>query len=264
MCIVGQSSRMRIIKHRGPFRAVEIFLEDVSISEIRNLQKQFQRISILVHRPLELSPVFRLRHKKTPNIHLEEGIEKVFFAFQRTVRNEIHKTERMENLEIRLPDHERESAFRAYQDFEFAQHRAPIQRSEFDQFILAGAYLDGRFISGITFFQTGSSIRVRSIFSLRLGLKELEDKELYRTIGNASKRLVYEICRYGISNGATIVDLASINLTDPAKKSIADFKGSFGAAIEDEYQYAWSSPIFRLMERCAAVAARVRARLRVR
>jgi hypothetical protein len=73
---------------------------------------------------------------------------------------------------------------------------------------------------------------------------------------------MFEICKYGQAHGAKLVDLASINLTDPAKKSIADFKSSFGGKIENEYQYIWSDGFFRLFEKLAGWKSAFSAKLR--
>jgi len=248
---------MRLENRRGPFTTLDVFFESVSPEEIRNLCRKYARVTILAHHPVAGTQGFRLRQKKTPNIYVTDGLDAVFSRFRDTVRNEIHRTERIEGFEIRLPDTADET-YQMYRSFEFAQGRAPISRSAFARFVCAAAYLNDQPISGITFFQSGDIIRIRSIFSRRLNAKEMEDTEMYKTIGFASKRLIYEICRYGIEHGATLVDLASINLTDPDKEPIARFKSGFGAVIEDEYQYIWVSPIFSLAEKCAAAWSRIR------
>lgn len=249
---------MRIEQRRGPFRTLDMFFEQPSPVEIREMQKRYARISLLTHSARPDLFGFRLKQKVTPNIHLEEGIDAAFRRYRDTVRNEIRRTECLPGFEVRIPDPDNENAYRAYRAFEFAQGRAPISRKEFGAFVLAGAYLDGRFISGVTFFRSGGVIRIRSIFSLRLGAKDPKEKELYKTIGFASKRLIYEICAHAVRNNVSIVDLASINLTDPSKASIAHFKSGFGAAIENEYQYLWSSQLFQLLERFAALRSRFR------
>ena len=254
---------MRIIKRRGPFRTIDVFLEDVSFDEVRKLQKEYQCVSILTHAPLSGMEGFRLRQKKTPNIYLSDGPEAVLSRFRDTVRNEVHRTERIDGFEVRVPDPDRDAPYRVYRDFEFSQGRAPISKEEFSRFICAGAYLDGRFISGITFFQSNDKIRIRSIFSLRMDAKGSEDKELYKTVGFASKRLMFDICRYGIEHGAKVVDLASINLVDPEKEPIARFKSGFGALIEDEYQYIWIAPVFRSFSWFAGITSRARVLLRL-
>ncbi len=249
---------MRIIKQRGPFCAIDIFLEDISVAEIRMLQRTYDRISLLIHHPLEGLQEFRCKHKKTPNIYVTDAIEVVFSRFRDTVRNEINRTLRMPDLEIRIPDTTSSMAFEAYSAFEYSQHRAPISQKEFDVFLHAGAYFQGRFISGVSFFQEHNKLRIRSIYSIRLQAKDMADQQLYKIIGYASKRLIYEICTYAKEHGAILVDLASINLTDPEKESIARFKSGFGAHIEDEYQYIHASTAYRLFEHFATMRARFR------
>lgn len=252
---------MRIDKQRGPFKSIEIFLEEVSPDEICELRKRYSRVTILSHRPLSGIEGFRLRQKKTPNIYLKNGLESVLSGFRDTVRNEVHRTERLEGFEVRLSDRDMNATYPLYRSFEFAQGRAPITKTDFARFICASAYFNGRLISGITFFQSGDKIRIRSIFSLRLNVRGLEDRELYKIVGFASKRLIYEVCRYGIAHDAKLVDLASINLTDPEKEPIARFKSGFGAEIEDEYQYLWSSRIYTALERIVGWVSKLRAKI---
>lgn len=249
---------MRLEQKRGPFRILDIFFEDLGSEEQIKLKRTYARINILTHQPQPQLTGFSSKQKSTPNIHLEDGLESVFKRFRDTVRNEVNRTTRLNQFDIRLPDPNRVEAYAAYRHFEFAQGRSPISQQEFSAFTLASAYWQNNFISGITFFQAGNIIRVRSIFSQRLHTDSETNKELYRTIGFASKRLVFELCTYGLAHGATIVDLASINLTDPEKEPIARFKSGFGARIEQEYHYHWSSPSFRILERFAAIRAKLR------
>ncbi len=248
---------MRILKQKGPFKSIEIFFEDLPLQEIRQICKTHSHVTVLSHHSIDGISNFRLRQKKTPNIYVREGAEVVFSRFRDTVRNEIHRTERIDNFEVRLPDTDTDAVYEMYRLFEFAQKRAPISRLDFSQYICASAYVDGRPISAITFFQSGDVLRVRSIFSLRLNAKSLEDRELYKVIGFASKRLIYEICRYAILCAAKVVDLASINLIDPEKESIARFKSGFGAVIEDEYQYIYSSSFYTIAEKIVGLKVRL-------
>lgn len=250
---------MRLEQKRGPFRIIDIFFEDVDEKEISALKQRYARINVLTHAPQEQLEGFSHKQKSTPNIHLEHSLESVFKQFRDTVRNEVNRTTRLEGFEIKLPDPNDAEAYNTYRQFEFAQGRSPITKIEFQSFILASAYWQNNFLSGITFFQSDKVLRVRSIFSKRLDSKTETDKELYKIIGFASKRLIFELCKYGIDHGANIVDLASINLTDPDKEPIARFKSGFGAIIEQEYHYHWSSPLFQWFEKLAAMRATCRA-----
>ncbi|MDD2785421.1 MAG: hypothetical protein PHS79_00840 [Patescibacteria group bacterium] len=249
---------MRLIKRKGPFKMIEMLLEELTVQEVAELKRQYQRISVLTHRSMDL-PGFRLRQKKTPNIYVDLPLDEVFGRFRDTVRNEIRRTERMEGFAVKLPDYDYERAYSLYCDFEFSQSRAPISIDDFKEYQLACAYLNGRLLSVVSFYQSGDKIRVRSIFSSRLAVKD--DPELYKAIGFATKRLIYEICKYAQSSGAKLVDLASINLTDPAKEPIARFKSGFGAKIEDEYQYIYVSNIMRWAEYFAGLRAKLKVTL---
>ena len=75
------------------------------------------------------------------------------------------------------------------------------------------------------------------------------DKEMLRLISFSTRRLVWEICKYGKENDYFGFDLGSINLVDSNKASIAQFKNSFGGKIVDEYLYIYKSKIFKFFER---------------
>lgn len=249
---------MRLIERKGPFQVIDLLLEEPKKEEIEQLMQQYARVSILTYCPLSLPARFRLIYKKTPNIYVNISLDDVFRGFRDTVRNEIKRTERLPEFEIRLPDTNYSEIERVFSLFEFAQGRAPYSREYLKKFVAASAYYQGRLISCILFFQSGKFLRVRFIFSTRLSILHEEDKELYKIIGYATKALVYRLCAYAKEHGAVLVDLASINLTDPEKEPIARFKRGFGAKIEDEYQYVYSAPMFRLFEKAASWKARFR------
>lgn len=248
---------MRLIQKRGPFRRIDVLLETLSRNEIHALTRTCSALSVLTYQPIEGLSGFYLRQKMTPNIYLSAGIDAVLAGFRDTVRNEIHRTHRLDGFEIRTSADSVDAAYDVYRSFEFSQQRAPISKEEFQLFTCFSAWYQGVCVSGISFFQSGDRIRIRSIFSARMTTRE-QDKELYKIIGYASKRLVYEVCAYGCVHGVVSVDLASINLTDPEKASIARFKSGFGAVIEPEYQYIWTSWWFKGFQRLAALRARLR------
>ncbi|MCC7357360.1 hypothetical protein IT408_02520 [Candidatus Uhrbacteria bacterium] len=249
---------MRIEQKRGPFRIIDIFFEDLSLENIRELKKKYARITILHHHPQVHVPDFQLRQKLTPNIYLQDGMEAVFRRFRDTVRNEIHRTKKLPGFTIQLPDICPTEAYEIYRAFELSQKRSPISKQEFNLFTIVSARWKKKYVSGITFYQSENVIRVRSIFSSRMTALDEQNSELYKVIGYATKRLIYELCIYGITHQVIIIDLASINLTDPEKASIARFKSGFGAQIENEYQYSWRSSLFIFFEHISAMRAKVR------
>ena len=247
---------MRIEERKGPFKTLDILHEEPTAVEVDALRKRYGRVGILSHRPLELSPGYRLKQKKTPNIYLQDPMETIFSRFRDTFRNEIRRSERLPDFSVVTPDDHREEIYRLYRAFEIAQKRAPYSKKHIDHFLAASAYYKGRLISCVLFFLSGNKMRVRSIFSSRLEAKDA-DRELYQIIGYATKRLIYEICKYGKEHGAVLLDLASINLTNPEREPIARFKSGFGGLIEDEYQYTYSQGLFYFLERLAAFKASV-------
>lgn len=245
---------MRLSQSRGPFHILDIYLENLSLAELKNLQNHYSRISVLSHHPQPALEHLFIRKKKTPLIDLHGTPDEIFKRFRDTVRNEIRRTYKLPSLEIRVCASSYTDAYEMYAAFEYAQNRIPISKNEFCQYTLAVAYLNGVCISGITFFQSNNIARIRSIFSKRLNSSEL-DQETYKIIGYASKRLMYEVCLYARDAGDHAFDLASINLNDPNKASIAAYKMGFGATIVDEYHYQWKSGTFRFMEKLTKIKA---------
>lgn len=248
---------MRIEKRRGPFKMIDIMLEDdLRPSDLDLLKKDYHRITHLVYKGIEAPAGFRLRKKVTPLIDLSPEPEAILFKFRDTVRNEIHRTERLEGFEIKLPCHDLSEAYELYKNFEFSQGRAPVGFEEFSKFTFACAYYKQRLVSAVSFYQTGERVRVRSIFSLRLAARDEENGELYKIIGYATKALVFAVCKFAKGQGAKTLDLASINLTDPAKASIAVFKNGFGADLADENQYIYERPLVKSLNWLATVRAK--------
>ena len=123
-----------------------------------------------------------------------------------------------------------------YVNFEHIQGRKPHDRSIFLGSKVFGAYRNGELISGIICYGAKPILRSRANFSKRL---IVVDRESRRAVSNATKRLIYEICLYGRTNGYTYFDQGSVNLMDPKKKSIGEFKSSFGGEFVDEYTYTY-------------------------
>ena len=85
-------------------------------------------------------------------------------------------------------------------------------------------------------------LKVFAIFSTRHSTHDATERAL---IGMASKKLIYDACRYAREHAYTYLDLAYIT-TDPTDKreSIASFKKGFGGEIVPEYQYEYvSAPV---------------------
>ena len=194
------------------------------------------------HNQFDLGHQVSIRQKKTIMIRLDMSIEKIFQKFNDTARNEVRRTERMSDLVFTCNDGNWNEIYTMYKAHR-KERGLPIHSLKFLQWGMQfSAYWQGRLISTITCYNAKPCLRIQNIFS-RIAA---DDKELRRITGYASRRLVYEICKFGSQNGYTLLDMASANVADPAKAGITQFKSSFGGTIADEYIYTYKGAIPRL------------------
>lgn len=194
------------------------------------------------HNRLDLGFAVSIRQKKTIIIRLDAAIEEIFRKFNDTARNEVRRTERMSDLVCTRNDNNWDEVYAMYKAHR-KERGLPIHPLAFLRWGMQfSAYWHDELISTITCYDAKPYLRIQNIFS-RLAA---DDKELRRIIGYASRRLVYELCKFGSQNGYTLLDMASANVTDRAKAGITQFKSSFGGTIADEYIYTYKRAVPRL------------------
>ncbi|HEY4505501.1 MAG TPA: hypothetical protein VJG67_02325 [Candidatus Paceibacterota bacterium] len=185
--------------------------------------------------------------KKTSVIDLTRREDDIFSGFNDTTRNEVRRTYKIPSLRFVSGD-KGSAPYRLYKRFEYSQGRVPFPESYMKDTTVFSAYLDEEIISGVYVDSGGKDLRIRYIFSKRL---KSFDPELYKTVGYASKRLIWEVCLWGKANGFRSLDMATVNLTDKEKEGIMKFKLSFGGDMADEYTYLYKSKLFRYSEKAA-------------
>lgn len=195
------------------------------------------------HKELVFNVPVAMRQKKTINIYLRKPLEEVFRGFSDTARNEIRRTETMRDLTFTKDDGNWDAVYAMYKIHRKARG-LPVQKVSFLQQCMAfNAYWRGELVSTITCYDAKPYLRIQNIFSRIAG----DDRELRRVTGYASRRLVYEICKFGNEGGYALLDMASANVTDPRKAGITQFKNSFGGIMEDEYTYTFKKNMPRLL-----------------
>lgn len=239
---------MIIKRNRLWFKTVTIILEDDTVFIPIIDSKIYDCITILSYNRLDIEG-FTLVEKNTALINITD-VEDAFTSFSDTTRNEIRRTDKIPSLVFINDDKDYEKIFNIYKKFEYSQHRVPIGFLEFKSFKFFTAYYNSDLISCISIIHNNKFIRIRSIFSKRMSIA---DKELYKIIGYSSKRIMFEICKWGNSNGATSLDLASVNLTDQSKKGITGFKSSFGGENMSEYTYIYKGFWFSVFEKFVVI-----------
>lgn len=229
------------------FRKLVVVFEDdflVNLSDSGEYNKYGSAVA-LSYKKLDLKGFYR-KEKNTSVIDLTQDTDTIFSKFNDTTRNEIRRTERNEELSFTQDDSNYEALFGLYKDFEFHQKRVPIKVDQFKTYTMFSAYYKNKIISAVSITKVGKELRIRSIFSKRL---KTGDKEIYKLISNASRRVIWEICKWGKENRFESLDMASVNMDNPKTQSIAKFKMSFGGDTVVEYTYIYKSKLFSLFEK---------------
>lgn len=234
-----------LIEHKRPvLSSARIILDDELLRRAMR-DKSYAYVTAISHHRFDFGPGVSVKPKKTIVVHLGGMTpEKLLQTFNETSRNEIRRTFSMADLAIRR-DTNLDVAYDLYARFERAQGRTPQHKESFLKSRIWCAYLDGRIISAIACYDSKPILRVRAIYSTRLWEK---DKNRYALTGFITRRLVYEICAYGIKNGYTGVDMGAANFKDSTKQGVTKFKSSFGGEVVDEYTYTYKSKLFRFIK----------------
>jgi len=115
---------------------------------------------------------------------------------------------------------------------------------------LFSAEYRGQEISGISLIEDKPNIKTITIYSKRV---VTEDKETYKIIAQATRRIVWEICLWAKKEGFRLFDLGSINLDDPVKAGVTEFKLSFGGEVIPEYTFIYKSIHFAFFENLVSI-----------
>jgi hypothetical protein len=230
------------------FKSASVILDDDKIPDLIKSNK-YSSIVVLSYKKLDLLN-FSFSTKPTLLIDLKKGEDEIFQGFNDTTRNEIRKTKSYDQLKISEKDSPDIESYRLYKEFEYSQGRVPASYEAISHAVFFGAYIGGELISGLYVSKSHPYLRVRSIFSKRLAT---EDRELYKQIGYATRRLIWEACLWGKKEGFVSLDMASVNINNPKTESIAKFKMSFGKDLTPEYIYIYKSPLFSFFEKLVGV-----------
>jgi len=226
------------------FNTINLVLEDDKLDEIIK-SKKYSKISTTSYKQLDLLG-FSVLTKTTALINLTKSEDEIFKKFNDTTRNEIRRAYKIDDLKFVSADTNFEESYFLYKNFEYLQKRVPVSKNELSQCKLFSAYYKKKMISAIYVMESFPYLRIRSIFSLRL---KTNDKELYKIMSNATRRIIWEICLWGKKNNFKSLDLASVNFENPRTANITKFKMSFGGEVKNEYTYIYKSSFFRFFEK---------------
>jgi len=208
-----------------------IILESVSPDVTSSLKANFDYSFIVSMGQFDDSD-YVIQPKKSSILDLTEGIESVISGFSSTSRNEYRRTERNNDLNFFTGNNDFDSYYNFYAQCEKDRGWFPIPPNELMNSILFTASFQGALISGMCCYAHGSRLRVGRIYSSkRSTLTESLNNTIY---GGAAKRIVVEICKFGIANGYKTVDMGGVDLTGQ-KSGITQFKLSLGGKITDVF-----------------------------
>lgn len=220
---------------------------DCAMHVARNKHRYF-RIQIISHVPLDL-PDFKLKRRRTGIIKLGKTIEEVIGSFDRTTRNNIHRADRDSGLRFQINTTVTDSGYDLFKRFLRVRGLTPYARSYYSGCVEFLAYADGVAVSGVWIFPSTPMGLLASVFSTRHEDCSAAD---YKRIGYASKRLMANVCGWGIEHGMSEIDMGGLNLDESEKAGIAHSKLAFGPIVTEQYVYSYSSPIFKVLERYMA------------
>lgn len=222
------------------FKTLRIVLDDEALARALS-EKMHSYITGVSYNGNMGNGVISVRSKKTPVIDLPGRSDDDFLmSANETTRNEIRRTFKTPELSFHLPDENRMGIHKLYSELEKAGGRSMREFDYFQESIFAGAYHEQKLVAAIICYDQKPHLRVHAIISLRKS-----EPHLKKFISFATRRLIFELAKYGRSREYVWLDLGGVNLKDEAKAGIDSFKLSFGARLVDEHTYTYESRLFK-------------------
>ena len=159
-------------------------------------------------------------------LDLTKGLDHIIAGFSSTSRNEFRRSERTEGLKFMQGYSDFDTYYRFYSACEHDREWLPVPPDELKNSLVFSASFHDEYISGMSCYHHNKRLRVGRIYSTKRSKRsEVLNNTLY---GSAAKRIVVEICRYGIEQGFETLDLGGIDPGDQNKFGISQFKMSLG------------------------------------
>lgn len=185
---------------------------------------------------------YKIIDKNAGIIDLTKGMDHVFGNFNKKNRQHVRGTETNTDLVFTYAIEDFDSYFQFYKRCENERGWFPVPESELRNSLVFSAMFNGQFIAGVTAYTTGKMLRLGRIYSTK---RSNDETEISNAISGAStKRIVFDFCKYGIENGFETLDLGGVDLHDPSKAGITQFKQSFGIEIIPVKIGRYTTPVF--------------------
>ena len=219
-----------------------ILARRVTREEAEDLKKKYHYIHIYSFEKENL-PGFEVRTQKTPVFDLSQDLEVIFKKFNDTCKKHIRRGERNADLKLVALDKDMAASYALYQKVKSQEGAHPDLKREFANCLFFTAYYKGELIVTMSFYDNGEIIRAKHIASLR---KEMGEEA--KIIAHASRRLNWEVMKWGKANGRKMFDLGGVT-NAPTKAGIREFKQSFGGTETDIYMYRYATPAFAFLKK---------------
>lgn len=180
---------------------------------------------------------FEREVKATQLVTLDGTEDDVFNGLNKNNRYKVRRSFRDEDVIVSVDDPDREASLAFYKAVKAADGVTPDIDEDFTNVRWINAYRNGDLISSTCWFDSGRVLRAKHIVSTRKD--EGADSNL---IGRLTRRLFWEACVVGISEGHRHVDLGGVDTSTESKSGVADFKLSFGGETVDVYVYRKTTP----------------------
>jgi hypothetical protein len=205
-----------------------VLVDNASIALTHNLKEQFDYSFIISYGEFE-DTEYAIIEKNACLIDLTLDFESIFEKFNATCRKHVRRTLKNPDLEFKNNFEDREALYDFYKICEHERNWLPIPREEFDNSLIYAIACNGELMTGMTCYFTENRLRLGRIFSRR----QSEDwDDVKKTVfSGGARRLVYEFCKFGKENSFSTLDLGGVDLEDPSKAGITQFKMSFGPEI---------------------------------
>lgn len=225
------------------FRYARILSRYITREEAGDLKKKYHYIHLYSFKKENIPPDFHVLIQRTLIFDLSSDLEEIFNNFNDTCKKHIRRGERDADLTLIALDDNVTASYALYEKVKRQEGARPDIKREFKNCIFFNAYFKNEMIVTMSFYDNGEVIRAKHIASLRK-----EKGEYAKIIAHASRRLNWEVMKWGKAQGRKVFDIGGIT-DDPAKTGIREFKQSFGGAGADVYIYRYTTPIFTLLKK---------------
>lgn len=235
---------MKVEQTRFGFRKVFVPNDMEAALEVSRNRSRYSRITIMSLVPLELLG-FKAGSGKTGLISLDGDIDTVASRFRKTVRNEISRTYRDSGFALKISPDITDDGYALLDTFFKARSMKSFPRSTYRGCMEFLAYVDDVPVSGVLLYPSAPVPEVAAIFSKRRVTEDFED---YKRVGYAGKRVMLEVCKWGIERGMKAIDLSSLDPGSTSVPGITEYKLSFAPEVVTRYTYEYTSPIYGFVE----------------